>query len=320
MSLNTDGRKWIYGPVPSRRFGLSLGVDLVPYKVCSYDCVYCQVGKTTDREVDLRDWVEPRVVADAVVDAVSGDVRPDVVTMAGSGEPTLYRSLGLLIHDIKDRTAGIPVVVLTNGSLFWMDEVVEAVEEADVLAPSLDAGDEKTFRGLNRPHPSITFDRMLDGLEKVTHAFAGTVRLEVMLVAGANDSNESLHRIAHCMERLRVDVVDVNTVVRPVPGARPMACSLAVLEKAAAIFGPKAHIVPEEADLHGRESELKSLTDAADRILALVSRRPATPAQIRVALGLQPVIQSKALAKLLHDGRVVERILDGDAFIAVNRK
>ena len=154
----------IYGPVPSRRLGTSLGVDLVPFKVCSYDCVYCQLGRTRWISCDREAFVPPARLVEEIRQALVQGPLPDVITLAGSGEPTLYEPLGELIRALKTLT-GIPVALLTNGALFWKPEVRRDAALADLVLPSLDAGDEATFQAVNRPHPGLTLEETLQGLE-----------------------------------------------------------------------------------------------------------------------------------------------------------
>ena len=151
----------VFGPVPSRRLGRSLGVDLVPFKVCTYDCIYCQLGRTTCKTTERKEWVPLNEVCASLRDTL--DTKPDFITLSGSGEPTLFSRPGELIRSIKDLT-DVPVAVLTNGSLLSVPEVRAGLLEADLVVPSLDAGNERLFRIVNRPHEDIAFDRMVEGL------------------------------------------------------------------------------------------------------------------------------------------------------------
>jgi len=167
--------KYIYGPVPSRRLGRSLGVDLVPFKACTFDCVYCQLGRTPHKTVERREYLPAEAILDEVKRKLAeGDV-PDYITFSGSGEPTLNRRIGGLIREIKALTK-IPVAVLTNGSLLWMQEVQEDLMAADLVIPSLDAGDEKLFSYVNRPHRDLAFAQVVNGLIEFTRRFPGQVR------------------------------------------------------------------------------------------------------------------------------------------------
>jgi len=170
----SDKVKHVFGPVPSRRLGRSLGVDLVPYKTCTFDCIYCQLGCTTDKTIDRREWVP---LGDLLEDVKAALVRePDYVTLSGSGEPTLYARLGELIAGIRSMTS-VPVAVLTNGSLFWKPEVRKELLQADLVVPSLDAGTERSYLQVNRPHSEVTFERLIEGLEAFGREYAGQLWL-----------------------------------------------------------------------------------------------------------------------------------------------
>ncbi len=173
---------YIFGPVPSRRLGRSLGVDLVPFKTCSYDCIYCQLGRTTNQTVERREWVP----LDAVLAELRGKLasQPDYITLSGSGEPTLYSRLDELIDGIRAMTE-VPIAVLTNGSLLWQPEVRSKLLRAHLVIPSLDAGDERTFQAIDRPHGTISFKRMLWGLIDFRREYQGQYWLEVFCSTAA---------------------------------------------------------------------------------------------------------------------------------------
>lgn len=312
-------KRWVYGPVLSRRFGLSLGVDLVPEKLCSYDCIYCQLGGTTRLEIEPSHWVDVEDVVRDVCEVVEEGGRPDVVTLAGSGEPTLYDDAGLLIKRLRE-TAGAPVLMLTNGGMFFHDSAVEAAMKVDILAPSLDAGDPETFRRINRPHPGISFEMMLEGLQTATRLSKAMVRLEVMLVKGVNDSDESIAAIVEAVKTLRVDRIDVNTPVRPV-GGKPllgrsgvensgMVCPRSTLEKAAELMGPAAVIVASSGRRRLEQGGMSENLQDVDVVLEVVcrrvretiSRRPCTASEICDALGFSENQVLKALASLRCEG------------------
>ncbi len=181
--MSEKGFRYVYGPVPSRRLGRSLGVDLVPFKVCTFDCVYCQLGRTTIKTLERKEYVSAADVLDEVKRKLAEEDNPNYITFAGSGEPTLNSRIGDLILRIKDLT-DIQVAVLTNGSLLCTKEVQDDLMAADLVIPSLDAGDEQLFRYVNRPHENISFDRLVDGLVDFTRRFPGQVWLEILLLEG----------------------------------------------------------------------------------------------------------------------------------------
>ncbi|NMC21094.1 MAG: radical SAM protein, partial [Thermogutta sp.] len=167
--------KHIFGPVPSRRLGRSLGVDLVPFKTCSYDCIYCQLGRTTCKTIERKTWVPLELVLEELEEKLH--TRPDYITLSGSGEPTLFSPLDKLIEGIRALT-DIPIVALTNGSLLSDSDVQAALLPADLVIPSLDAGNEAAFQLVNRPHEDLAFDRMLEGLVAFRRRFPKEYWLE----------------------------------------------------------------------------------------------------------------------------------------------
>jgi wyosine [tRNA(Phe)-imidazoG37] synthetase (radical SAM superfamily) len=307
----------IYGPVPSRRFGLSLGVDVVPHKVCSHDCIYCQVGPTDDLTAELRDFYPVDEILADVEAALEDGPRPDVVTLAGSGEPTLYLSLGPLIDGLH-ALADIPVLLITNGALLWRPEVAAAAMKADILAPSLDAGDAATFERVNRPAPGITFERFVEGLRDVTRRHPGEVRLEVMLIRGVNDSEESMRAIAAIAGALRCDRIDLNTPVRPpVPERGALPCDEEVLARAVAIFGPKAAAIGKFAPRGAPpESPRRSFSDFDKDVRETLRRRPCTAEDLAASLGAPPHVVRDSLARLTEAGLVERRAGEAGEYYA----
>lgn len=205
---------YVYGPVPSRRLGRSLGVDLVPYKTCTYDCVYCQLGRTTCKTIERREYVSIDAVLAELERKLAVAKRPDYVGLAGSGEPTLNSGIGRLITALKALT-DVPIAVITNGSLLWSEQVRGELAAADLVLPSLDAGDEQMFERVNRPDPTIKFDMMVDGLAAFAARFRGETWLEVMLLAGLTDSAAEVEKIAASARVISPTCVQLNTASRP---------------------------------------------------------------------------------------------------------
>lgn len=299
----------IYGPVPSRRFGLSLGVDIIPHKTCPFDCIYCQLGRTDRLTATLEEFYSIDEIMADVEEALADSEPLDVVTLAGSGDPTLYAGLGELIDRLK-AACDAPVLLITNGALLWKEEVAAAALKADILAPSLDAGDEETFRRINCPHPEVTFGRLVEGLERVTNAHPGEVRLEIMLVAGVNDSDESIAAIAGLLPRFRFDRIDVNTPVRPpVPERGAMPCDEDALRRALEAFGPRAHAIGKftrAAAAGGRTS--RRFDDNDKDVREMLLRRPCTQEDIAGALGIKRHEVIKILERLVEAGLARSRV------------
>ncbi len=299
----------IFGPVPSRRLGLSLGVDLTPFKTCSLDCVYCQLGITTIKTIERREFFPQGEILDELQTVLSSVNKPDYITFSGSGEPTLHSGLGKLIQAIKHMT-GIPVCVITNGSLLWMPDVRADLARADIVIPSLDAGDEETFVRVNRPHSGITFDMLLEGLIRFRKEYCGQIWLEVFLVRGITDTPEQVRRIAAEVSRIAPDRVQINTAVRPAAEHSVQPVPRDVLVSLLPLFGPGAEII---ADYPSHEtSEHKSASD--QDVLELLARHPGTAMDVVQGLGITPQEADMILTALIARGCIIPEMVNGNQF------
>jgi len=291
--------KYVFGPVPSRRLGRSLGVDLVPMKTCTLDCVYCQLGRTSEKTIERKEFVPfDDVVAD-LSHALSGRDRPDYITLAGSGEPTLYSRLGELIDHIHQLT-DIPVDVLTNGTLLFDGRVRDEVGKSDLIIPSLDAGDPQTFVRINRPADGITFDKVVAGLSEFCKRFGPKVWLEVFIVKDINDSDTQVLKIAEITKALAVSRVQLNTAVRPAaePTVRPLGPER--LGELANLFDPPAQIIADYPQQQVRGEFKVKMQAVAD----LLRRRPCTLGDISTGLNVQPAETAKIIEKLIRARKI----------------
>ncbi|NMC69029.1 MAG: radical SAM protein [Myxococcales bacterium] len=312
-------RSHVYGPVWSRRLGRSLGVDLVPYKVCSYDCVYCQLGRTTRKTVRRGEFAPVGEVLADVRRALASGPAPDFLSLAGSGEPTLHAGLGELIAALRRRTT-IPVAVLTNGSLLLRPDVRRELARADLVLPSLDAGDARTFRRVNRPHPSLRFDEMVEGLAEFTAGFAGTVWLEVFLLDGWTTMPAQVARLADLARRIAPARVQLNTVARPPADPRAVAVPHAALLRIARAFdGPVDLLVDRPGARRPRRPRKDDAVTAA-AVLELLRRRPCTVEGIAAGLGLSPDESVRQVEALVGAGRVRAVRRGGALFYAAVRR
>ncbi|MDD5011289.1 MAG: radical SAM protein [Phycisphaerae bacterium] len=286
----------IFGPVPSRRLGRSLGVDLIPSKTCTYDCLYCQVGLTTQKTIERKCWVSVEEIIAELKDKLS--TKPDCITLSGSGEPTLYSDCGRLIAEIKKIT-DVPIAVITNGSLLFMPEVRKDIKNADIVMPSLDAGDEETFKKLNRPAEEITFDKMLKGLIDFRREFTGKYWLEVFLIAGLNDSDEQIDKLAACIEKIKPDCVQLNTVTRP-PADNAGAVSHQRLEQIAKKIYKNTEVIADfKSNVQIGDFKAKS-----EDIVEMLKRRPCSAEDIAGGLKMSKLEVLKHIEKLIGAGKI----------------
>ncbi|MFW9939362.1 MAG: radical SAM protein [Candidatus Thorarchaeota archaeon] len=207
--------KYIYGPVPSRRLGRSLGIDPIPSKTCNYQCIYCQLGKTTFFTNKRKSFIPiNEIIAEIQKGIKVNEDKLDYITFVGSGEPTLCKDLGKLIKITKD-CSNMPICVITNGALLYNEEVQNDLLLADVVLPSLDAGDEESFIKINRPHPSIKFDTVIQGFVDFKEKFSGELWIEIMIMKDINDSREELIKIKDIIDFVKPDRIDINVPIRP---------------------------------------------------------------------------------------------------------
>lgn len=289
----------IYGPVPSRRLGFSLGIDIIPSKTCSLDCIYCQLGPTTQKTVQRKEYVSWRKILSQIKSVLSSGQRIDYLTFSGSGEPTLNLALGKLIREIKKITS-IPVAVLTNSSLLSQKSVRKALMDADLVVPSLDASNQEVFTKINRPHPSLKAEQILEGLKKFRQEFKGSIWLEVMLVKGINDSPSHINTLKEVIKEINPEKVQLNTVLRPPSEkfARPL--SLKELEKIKDALGENCEIIAE----FKKKKQIPRAENLEAAILSMIRRRPVTLSDISTSLGKNRSEITKHLNLLLQEGKI----------------
>ncbi len=290
--------KHLFGPVPSRRLGRSLGVDLTPHKTCTLDCIFCQLGRTTNKTLDRREYAPVRHVESELDAWIKEGGKADRITLSGSGEPTLHTCFGDVLQFVRDRT-DIPTALLSNGTLFWQSEVREAAKRADMVKLSLSAWDQFSFEHINRPHPDLKFSRIVDGYRAFRRGFRGKLWIEVFLILGTNSAPGDVEKIAAVAETIGPDEIHLNTAVRP--PAEDFVAALPEMEMAAlaGLFSPPARVIAEfpsdkSADVAANE----------DTILAMLKRRPCTAQQIAEVFGMHLNEVSKYIGKLSRTGRI----------------
>ncbi len=305
----SDRKSRVFGPVPSRRLGRSLGVDLVPFKTCSYDCIYCQLGRTTCLTTERREWVPTDEIIEDIKAKACDTPAPDYITFSGSGEPTLHSGLGRILDFIRSET-DIPIAVLTNGSLLWMPEVCEAVAGADLVVPSLDAGDAETFEIINRPAPGIDFEDMVRGLRELAAARKGEMWLEVFLAGGVNTGEAQLEDMARIARGIGPDRIQLNTVVRPPAEEFAKVVSCEEMERIVAVFGPKAEVVADYRGTH----EKGEFAARREHVMDLLGRRPCTVDDIAAGLAMHVNEVVKYVDELARLGSIKTEDRNGKTF------
>jgi len=294
------GYQYLYGPVPSRRLGRSLGIDLVPHKICTYDCIYCQIGKTTDKTLVRKEYVPAGAILEEVERFLKEETSAiDHLSLSGSGEPTLNSRIGSIIEGIKAITP-IPVAVITNGSLLYGEEVRQDLLRADVVLPSLDAASPEVFDRVNRPLPQFSVEKVIEGLVEFRKVYYGQIWLEVLFCKGINDSKEELLKMKQSIDRIRPDLIHLNTVVRPPSEKSAVPLDQKEMEGIRAFFGEKASII-SEFDRHP-PSILKR--DVKEEILKILRRRPLSLADLSKGMGIPQSELDQYLKPLIRGAKI----------------
>jgi wyosine [tRNA(Phe)-imidazoG37] synthetase (radical SAM superfamily) len=274
--------KYIFGPVPSRRLGLSLGVDIIPKKLCTLDCVYCEVGLTDKRGLARKEYVLANDILAEVKEAVTQYPHLDHITISGSGEPTLNSKIGEIIHGIKQITS-VPVAVLTNGTLLFLPDVRRDLLEADIVSPSLDAVTQEVFEAVDRPHPRLQIAEIVEGLKLFRREFHGQYWLEILFVRGLNDHDDEVQWMKEVIRHIEPDKVHINTVVRPPAEAFALPVSEQRMKEIQKIFGERCEIVGVFKEKHKTEERIVD----TQAILSLLKRRAMTVEGMMSSLSLQ---------------------------------
>lgn len=280
--------------------GFSLGVDLVPFKTCTLDCVYCQLGRTTNLTVDRKEYSPTAEIIDELNQYLKSSPSLDFITFSGSGEPTLHSRLGEMIGLVKENYPQYKVAVLTNGTLFDRSEVRREVRRADLLIPSLDAASEPVFKRLNRPHHGLNLEEIISGLIQLRNEFEGEIWLEVFIVPNLNDSETELQVLKEAIERINPDKVQLNTLDRPGAESWVVAARKERLEKIASYL-PRAEVIakfPSEKKTGAYSKDIEA------SIVSTLKRRPCTALDLSRILNLHPNEVNKYLHALLEEEKV----------------
>ncbi|NWF92237.1 MAG: radical SAM protein [Syntrophaceae bacterium] len=298
--------RYLYGPVPSRRLGRSLGIDLVPHKICTYDCIYCQIGKTAEKTVLRKEYVPVGEVLEEVKKFLQKETTSvDHLSLSGAGEPTLHSQIGSIIEGIK-KLSSIPVAVITNGSLLFEEEVRRDLLQADVVLPSLDAVSPEVFGRMNRPHRKVSIEKVIEGMVEFRKIYRGKIWLEILFCKGVNDGPDELQKMKEVIDRIQPDLVHLNTVVRPPSEDWAKPLSEREMEDIRSFFGEKASIISE----FDRHLTYVTEEDIKDGILRILRRRPLSLLDLSKWMGIPQGELEGQILSLSQEGKIQPRLHD----------
>lgn len=293
--------KHLFGPVPSRRLGMSLGVDLVPHKVCSLNCVYCECGASTNLTVERKEYVSYDEIISELKDFFSKNNNPDYITFSGAGEPSLNINIGKVIDYIKENHT-VPVAVLTNGTLLYDKQVRSELLKADLVLPSLDAATNSAFKKIDRPENSLNVEKYIQGLIDFRKEFKGTIWLEIMILPGFNDDIENLTHLKEAILKINPEKIQLNTLDRPGVIDNIRAASRLELQNIIDMWNiPNVEIIASSAI---RKNNASFRKDTENAILETISRRPCTLDDLQDILGLHVNEINKYLDVLDSDNKI----------------
>lgn len=296
--------KHLFGPVPSRRLGISLGVDLVPHKVCSLNCVYCEVGKTTDKTIKRKEYVPIDEVINELDQFLGSNPELDYVTFSGAGEPTLNSGLGKIIKHIKKNYPQYKLALLTNATLFYDDQLREEILPCDLLLPSLDAISDGVFKKINRPEDNLSVEKMIAGLIKLKEKFKGEIWLEIFLIHGINDIDSELTKFKEILTQLKPERIQLNSLDRPGTEEWVEPITEKRMNEIKEYFSPLS--VEIIAKFKSRNKVRSYHEDIASAIIETISRRPCTDKDLSEILGLHINELNKYLSYLTKEKRIEE--------------
>ncbi|MFA6173557.1 MAG: radical SAM protein [Kiritimatiellales bacterium] len=296
--------KYLFGPVPSRRLGRSLGIDVTPFKTCSFDCVFCQCGCTTRLITERGEFVPFEEVCEELARWLKEEDAADCIAFAGSGEPTLYSRLGELIDFIKTHTS-IPVIVLSNGTLLHRIAVRDELLKADIVKVSLSAWDDVSFQKINRPAPGLTFDQLISGQRDFRNIFRGKLWVEVFLLEGINADSAQVKKIAEVAAGIHPDKIHLNTAVRPPAETMALPVTKEKLQAFCDLFTPRAEVIASFSVDAGSATELN-----IEKLIGLIRRHPATAGQLAENFG----VEAAAIIPLLDDPRLQTEVRGGETY------
>jgi wyosine [tRNA(Phe)-imidazoG37] synthetase (radical SAM superfamily) len=315
---NANNYRHLFGPVPSRRLGISLGIDLVPPKTCNYNCIYCECGRTTSLTANRREYVPTAEVIEELDSYLSASPGLDYITFSGSGEPTLHSGTGEICRYIKSKFPGYRIALLTNGGLFSDKSVRDEVMDMDVIIPSLDSATETGFMKIDRPCSSAAIDEIISGLAELGKEFSGEIWLEIFVVPGVNNTDEELSALSEAVHRIAPDRVQLNTLDRPGVVEWIRAATPEEMEVFAAGLGY------EGTEITGRPSSRSGIGsfsgDAVEQIMQTIRRRPCTAGDLSSVLGMHQNEVNKYIQLLIEEGKIREKRENRGIFFRISEE
>ena len=294
--------RYLFGPVVSRRLGISLGIDLVPKKVCSLDCIYCEVGQTTELTLERKEYVKINKIKEEITHYFENNSNPDYITFSGFGEPTLNIGIAEIIHFIKQNKPAVPIALITNGTMFFDKNIRDTIKDADLVLPSLDAATEDVFQKINRPQKKLSIRKYIQGIIDFRKEFKGKIWLEIFILPGYNDNKNELLELKKAVLKIKPDSIQLNTLDRPGAIHKLRGATRNELQQIVDLW--ELDNVEIIAKYPENKTIKSSWTNAETTIIETISRRPCTLDDLAKILGMYPNDVNKYLDVLDADDKI----------------
>jgi wyosine [tRNA(Phe)-imidazoG37] synthetase (radical SAM superfamily) len=308
--------KYLFGPVPSRRLGISLGVDLIPYKTCNFNCIYCESGKTTNLTNERKEYISSDFIINELNYYLSTLPELDFITFSGAGEPTLNSGIGKILHFIHTNFPQFKTALITNSALFADEILRKEIANIDLILPSLDAVSQSVFSKINRSASNLKSDEIVAGLIEFAKEFRGRIWLEIFIVPGVNDTPEELKLLKEVLQKIQPERVQLNTLDRPGTESEIIAASKVRLEDIAEFFKP----LPAEIIAKFKTEKISDEVpkEAIKTILDTIQRRPCTKIDLMQMLNIKEIELDSILRKLLYTGTIKTESLKRGTFYKIS--
>ena len=303
--------KYLFGPINSRRLGSSLGIDLIPFKTCTQNCIYCECGRTTNLTGERKEYVPVSEIISELIAWSKQKQKVDFITLAGSGEPTLNTGFGKVIEAAKLYTDG-KVCVLTNGTLLHDTEVLNDIMKADLIVPSFDAADAETYNIINRAAAACNFEKHLAGMERLFSEYRGTIWLEIFIVPGINDTQQSLNALKTYIERFKPQKVQLNTAVRPTAETEVKTASVEQMKSYAEFLGDRVELA------YTAPTQTPQNKISLETLVSIIERRPSSLQELAMNFGMSETLLQEYIEKEAAE-KIKEIKLNGQKFYAIKK-
>ncbi len=309
--------KYLFGPVPSRRLGVSLGIDLIPYKTCTFDCIYCECGKTTNKTLTRKEYIPTKDVINEMKTYLNENPSPEYITFSGSGEPLLHLGIRKMSDFLKSTYPHLKTALITNSAMLTDKKIRDAVSDIDLILPSLDSAMESTFKLIDRPVKELNVSSIINGLVSLRKEYKGKIWLEVFIIKDINDNKNEIDALKKAINLIKPDKVQLNTLDRPGTNSNIIPASKALLESI------KTEIDYKDTEIISKYKSRKEILsyrkDIEQTILDTVSRRPCTLDDLSEILGLNMLELNKYIDVLIKEKSLIAEAKERGVFLRTPR-